>query len=51
MNKLCRFCLNDCKQSERAKIIECRRYHPAPVQLELKFKNKKTAPVRSGVKR
>ena len=25
-NKLCKSCIHDCKQSFRAKVIECRRY-------------------------
>jgi len=38
MNRLCRLCERECKQSDTVLIIECRRYCPAPVQIEFKFK-------------
>jgi len=41
MNKLCQSCLRGCKQEKTAIVVECRRYYPAPVQVEFKFKVKK----------
>ncbi|MBU7006676.1 hypothetical protein [Phosphitispora fastidiosa] len=41
MNKLCRLCLRECKQEKSVIIVECKRYCPAPVQVEFKFKSQK----------
>lgn len=41
MNKLCQRCLRKCKQDTAVVVVECKRYAPAPVQMEFKFKLKK----------
>ncbi len=38
MNKLCRDCRRNCKQTEAVKVVECKKYSRAPVQMEISFK-------------
>lgn len=38
MNKLCRDCRWNCKQIEAAKVVECKKYSRAPVQMAISFK-------------
>lgn len=38
MNKLCEGCRNNCKQTETAQVLECKKYRPVPVQMVIKFK-------------
>lgn len=42
MNKLCENCRKNCKQTDTAMVVECRKYCPVPIQMTLKFKNKKS---------
>lgn len=38
MNKLCRDCRRNCKQTEAVKVVECKKYSRAPVQMAISFK-------------
>lgn len=38
MNKLCQGCVKNCKQTETAQVLECKKYRPVPVQMVIKFK-------------
>lgn len=38
MNKLCRDCRRSCKQTEAVKVLECKKYSRAPVQMAISFK-------------
>lgn len=42
MNKLCESCRNNCKQTETARVLECKKYRPVPVQMVIKFKSSRT---------